>query len=97
MEIQQKDTKTLTANVHCLKTEAKWFVFDNDTVAICIFVKGLWNAHTTAAMFYEKDHQTFSEVIKITEKFNAAQQLTAMMTGSLASMMSNDDRCFVCG
>ena len=34
-----------------------------------------------------------SEVIRIVERFNAAQQLTAMLTPSMVSMMSNDDRC----
>ena len=66
-------------------------------MAICIFVKGLWDVHTTAAKMYEKDHQTLSEVIRRVEKFNAAQQLTAMVTPSMVSMMPNNDRCFVCG
>ena len=42
-------------------------------VAIHIFVKGLLDAHTTAAKIYEKDLQTLFEVIRIVEKFNIAQ------------------------
>ena len=48
-EIQQKHNETLVAYVHCFKTEAKQCAFDNDNVAICIFVKGLWHVYTTAA------------------------------------------------
>ena len=66
-------------------------------MAIHIFVKGFWDARTTAAKIYEKDPQTLSEVIRIVEKFNTAQQLTAMLTPSTVSMMPNDDRCFLCG
>ena len=50
MEIQQKDNETpsLCPSLQN-KTASKWCVFDNDTVAICIFVKGLWDAHATVA------------------------------------------------
>ena len=41
MEIQQRDNETLVAYIHHFKTAAKQCAFDNDTVAICIFVKGL--------------------------------------------------------
>ena len=44
---QQKDL-TLAAYVHHFKTAAKWWAFDNDTAVIGIFVKGLWDEHTTA-------------------------------------------------
>ena len=53
--------------------------------------------HITAAKIYEKDPQTLFKVIRIVEKFNATQQLTATLTPSMVSMMSHDDRCFVCG
>ena len=65
-------------------------------MAIHIFVKGLWDVHTTTAKIYEKDPQTLSEVMTVVEKSNAAQQLTAILTPSTVSMMSNKDRCF-CG
>ena len=97
MEIQQKDNETLAAYVQCFKWAAKSCAFDYDTMAICIFVKGLWDAHTTAAKIYEKDPQMLSEVIRLVEKLNAAQPLTATLTTSTVSMMSNDDRYFVCG
>ena len=76
--------------------QQKLCAFDNATVAICIYVKGLWDTHTTAAKIYEKDTQTLAEVIRLIEKLNAAQQLTTTLTPSMVSMMSNNDRCFVC-
>ena len=97
MEIQQKDNDTLAAFIHHFKMAAKQCDFDNDTAAICIFVEGLRHAHTTTAKIYEKDSQTLSEVIRIIEKYNAAQQVTDMLTPSMVSRMSNNDRCFICG
>ena len=40
METQQKDNETLATYIHHFKTAAKVCAFDNDTVAINIFVKG---------------------------------------------------------
>ena len=97
MEIQQRDNETLTTYVHHFKTAVNWGTFDNDTVVICIFVMGLWDAQNTTPKIYREDPQTFSEVIRIVEKFNAAEQLTTTLTPSTVSMMSNDDTCFVCG
>ena len=97
MQIQQKDNETLAAYIHHFKTAAKHCTFDNNTMAICIFVKGLGDVHTITAKIYEKDPQTLSEVIRLLEKLNAAQQLTATLTPTMVSMMSNDDRYFVCG
>ena len=37
-----------------------------------------------------------SEVIRLVEKHNTAQQITATLTPAIVSMMSNDDTCFVC-
>ena len=77
------DTAKGQWNSGCLHSspqiEAKQCAFDNDTVAIYIFVKGLRDAPTMVAKIYEKDPQTLAEVIK------------------LVSMMSSDNRCFVCG
>ena len=84
MEIQQKDNETLAAYIHHFKTVAKQCAFNNDTVAIHIFVKGLWDAHT------KKYPQTLAEVITLVEKLNAAQQLTVTLTPSTVSMMSNN-------
>ena len=85
MEKQQKDNETLTACVHHFKAAAKRCAFDYNTVAI----------DTTAGKIYKKHPQTLSEVISTVVKFNAAQQLTAMLTFSRVSMMSNSNRCFV--
>ena len=73
MEIQQKDNETLAAYIHCFKTAAKQCAFDNDTAAIHIFVKGLRDAHSTAAKIYEEVPQTLAEVIKLVEKLNVTQ------------------------
>ena len=55
MEIQQKDNETLAIYIHCFKTAAKQCAFDNYTVAIWIFVKGLMDSPTIASKIYEKD------------------------------------------
>ena len=96
MEIQQKDNETLATHIHCFKTAVKQCAFDNDTAAICIFVKDLRDAPTIASKIYEKDPQTLSEVFRLIEKLNAAHQLTATLTLSTVSLMSGDDKCFVC-
>ena len=49
------------------------------------------------AKIYEKDPQTLSEVIRLVLKLNEAEQQRATLTPSMVSMMSNVDRCFVCG
>ena len=72
-----------------------WFI--SDTTAIHIFVKGLWNAHNIMAKIYVKDPQTLSKVIKLVEKLNTAQQLTAILIPPTINMMSNDNKCFVWG
>ena len=83
MQIQQKDNETLAAYIHHLtlaayihhfKAAPKQCTFDNDTVAICIFDKGLWDAHTTRAKIFEQDPQTLADVIRLVEKCNAAVQ-----------------------
>ena len=42
------------------------------------------------------DHQTLPEVTRLVEKLSAAHQLMAILTPSRVSMMSGNDRCFVC-
>ena len=76
---------------------AKWCAFDNDTVAIQIFVKDLRDASTIASKIYENDPQSLAEVIRLVEKLSAAHQLIATLTPSTVSMMSGDYKCFVCG
>ena len=97
MEIQQKDNETLSAYIHCFKMAAKQCAFDNDNVAICTFVKYLRDAPIITSKIYEKDPQTLAEVIRLVEKLSATHQLTAALTPSTVSMMSSDDKCFVCG
>ena len=74
MEIQQKDNETLAAYIHHFKRAAKQCSFDNDTAAICIFVKGLRDASIIASKIYEKDPQTLAEVIRLVEKLSTAHQ-----------------------
>ena len=57
------DNKTLAAYVHQFKTEAKRYSFNSNTTTICIFIKGLQDAHNTIVKIYNKDPQTLSEVI----------------------------------
>ena len=97
MEIQQKENDTLAAYIHHFKTAAKQCAFDNDTVTICISVKGLRDTPIITAKICEKDPQTLAEVIRLVEKLNAAHQITATLTPFTVSMMSGNDRCFVCG
>ena len=64
---------------------------------MCLWQWHPGNLHTTSAKIYKKNPQTLSEVIRLLEKLNAAQQLAAMLIPSTVSMMSNNDKCFVCG
>ena len=98
MEIQQKEEESLAAYIHRFKREAKRCNFTNNAATICIFVKGLKNAHTLAAHVYEKGPQTLSDAISEVEKLQAAQQLTAtLLPSSTVNMMSNEgDQCFQC-
>ena len=62
-----------------LKQRAKRCNFTNDAAAIRIFIKGLHNAHSLATIIHEKGPQMFTDAISEVEKFNAIQQLTAMI------------------
>ena len=53
--------------------------------------------NSIAGKVYEKDPQTLSEAIKLVEKLDMAQQVTATLLPPTVNMMSGDDRCFVCG
>ena len=78
--MQQRDNDTLEAYVHHFKTEAKRCDFNSDSATICIFVKGLWDAHDIMEKVYEKDPEILSEVIKLVKKFNVAQHITYLVT-----------------
>ena len=83
--------------INHFKMAAKLCALDNITIAICIFVMGLWDAPTITAKIYKKDPQTLAEVIRLVEKLNTVHKLAAILTPSMASMMSGDERCFVFG
>ena len=80
MEIQCRDNETLAAYVYCFEIEAQRCNFNSDTSAICIFVKGLLDAHNITLKIYEMDPQNLSGAIKLVEKCNVAQQPTATLT-----------------
>ena len=97
MEIHQRSIKLWSPTSSASKQQQTSVVFENDTVAIHIFAKGLRYAPTIASKIYKKDPQTLAEVIKLVEKLSAAHQLTTALTPSTFIMMSGDDECFVCG
>ena len=51
MDIQQKDKESLAAYMHRFKREANGCNFTNNAATIRIFVKGVKNAHTLAALW----------------------------------------------
>ena len=55
MDIYKKYNETWAAYIHHFKTRAELCAFDNDTAAICIFVKALQDAPTIVPEVYEKD------------------------------------------
>ena len=54
MEIQQKDSETLTTYIHRFKKEAKHCDFDLHPAKIRIFLKGLINSSRIAPSVYQK-------------------------------------------
>ena len=68
MEIQQKDSETLTAYIHRFKKEAKHCDFDSHPAKIRIFLKGLINSSKIAPGVYEKGPTTIKDAIGIVEK-----------------------------
>ena len=68
MEIQQKDSETLTAYIHRFKKEAKHCEFDSHPANIRIFLKGLINSRKIAPGVYEKGPTTIEDAIGIVEK-----------------------------
>ena len=61
MEIQQKDSETLTAYIHRFKKEAKHCDFDSHPAKIRIFLKGLINSSKIAPCVYEKGPTTIED------------------------------------
>ena len=77
MEIQQKDSETLTAYIHRFKKEAKYCDFDLHPAKIRIFLKGLINSSRIAPSVYEKGPTTIEDTIGIVEKISSAQHIAA--------------------
>ena len=55
MEIQQKDSETLTTYIHRFKKGAKHCDFDSHPAKIRIFLKGLINSSRIARVYTKKD------------------------------------------
>ena len=106
MEIQQKDSETLTAYIHRFKKEAKHCDFNSHPAKIRIFLKGLINSSKIAAGVYEKGPTTIEDAISIVEKISSAQciaasfsqnhQISMMKRGSTNHHMPSQD-CSNCG
>ena len=106
MEIQQKDSETLTAYIHRFKKEAKHCDFDSHPAKIRIFLKGLINSSRIAPSVYEKGPTTIEDAIGIVEKISSAQhiaasfsqnhQISMMKRGPNNHHMPNQD-CSNCG
>ena len=77
MEIQQKDSETLTAYIHRFKKEAKHCDFDSHPAKIRIFLKGLINSSRITPSVYKKGPTTIEDAISIVEKISSAQCITA--------------------
>ena len=77
MEIQQKDSETLTGYIHRFKKEAKHCDFDSHPAKIRIFLKGLINSSKNAPGVYEKGLTTIEDAIGIVEKISSAQHIAA--------------------
>ena len=77
MEIQQKDSETLTAYIHRFKKEAKHCDFDSHPAKIRIFLKGLINSSKIAPGVYKKGPTTIEDAIGIVKKISSAQCIAA--------------------
>ena len=77
MEIQQKDSETLTAYIHRFKKEAKHCDFNSHPAKIRIFLKGLINSSRIAPSVYKQGPTTIEDAIGIVEKISSAERITA--------------------
>ena len=82
MEIQQKDSETLTAYIHTFKKETKHCDFDSHPAKIRIFLKGLINSSRIAPSVYEQGPTTIEDAIRIVEKINSAQHSSVIFPES---------------
>ena len=106
MEIQQKDSETLTTYIHRFKKEAKHCDFNSHPAEIRIFLKGLINSSRIAPSVYEKGPTTIEDAIGIVEKISSAQCIAASFSQNhQISMMKRgpndhhmpDQDCSNCG
>ena len=106
MEIQQKDSETLTAYIHRFKKEAKHCDFDSHPAKIRIFLKGLINSSKIAPGVYEKGPETIEDAISIVRKISSAQCIAAsfsqnhqisMMTRGSTDHHTPSQDCSNCG
>ena len=106
MEIQQKDSETLTAYIYRFKKEAKHCDFDSHPAKIRIFLKGLINSSRIALSVYEKGPTTIEDAIGIVKKISSAQHIAASFSQNhQISMMKRgpsdhhmpDQDCSNCG
>ena len=103
MEIQHKDSETLTAYIHRSKKEAKHCDFDLHPAKIRIFLKGLTNSSRIAPSVYEKGPTTIKDAIGIVKKISSAQriavsfsqnhQISMMKRGPTDHHMPNCSNC----
>ena len=77
MEIQQKDSETLTTYIHRFKKETKHCDFDSHPAKIRIFLKGLIHSSRITLSVYEKGPNTIEDTIGIVEKISSAQHIAA--------------------
>ena len=106
MEIQQKDSETLTAYIHRFKKEAKHCDFDSHPAKIRIFLKGLINSNKIAPGVCKKGPTTIEDAIGIVKKISSAQcivasfshnhQISMMKRGPTNHHAPNQD-CSNCG
>ena len=82
MEIQQKDSETLTAYIHRFKKEAKHCDFNSHPAKIRIFLKGLINSSRIAPSVYEKGPTTIEDAISIVKKISSAQRIAVSFSQS---------------
>ena len=75
MEIQQKDSETLTTYIHRFKKEARHCDFDSHPAKIRIFLKGFINSSRIAPSVYKKGPTTIEDAIGIVEKISSAQRI----------------------
>ena len=71
MEIQQKDSETLTAYIHRFKRTSTHIQQNKN------FLKGLINSSKIAPGVYEKGPTTIEDAIRIVQKISSAQHIAA--------------------